>query len=290
MTRNRLVVSSYSTGSADLAHRLFEEVSQARRSYALALVEGGEFAGLGHYRQRLARSATHITLGEAAPYLFLQNYATNDVPYQKVTEAWLLLYHHALVVDDLADGHAQNSPATRDMAARLLERALNAWGGRDLDGLSGQLGIAFTRFYEEQMRAGRSPIGDVASLGHRAALVKYLAMILKVHCSGQLLDETEERAIECLLAGFQILDDVTDRAEDGHESGEPPQEELVAVVGDRASHLLRTGLINLAVPEHSDLRIFVERYADAVDAAVRTIRRPRLHPADRRTALPVASN
>lgn len=229
-------------------------------------------------------------LGEAAPYLFWDRYASSDVPYEKVTDAWLLLYHHALLVDDLMDGHTDNSPATRDIAARLLQKALGAWGGRDLDGLSGQLGVAFARFYEEQMRAGRTPIGDAASLGHRAALVKYLVSILKVHSAGKLLDGNEERAIECLLAGFQILDDVTDITEDRYEPSGPLHEELVIVAGDQASRLLRTGLTNWAVPEHADLRTFVEQYANAVDVAVRMLRRPRVLPADRRPTLPVASN
>lgn len=289
MTRHHTHISASDGNRSNLQTRLAAAIAQARQCHFAALIEDRDFAALRHYRERLGRSGTSIMLGEAVPYLFSEGYPSNDMPYEKATKAWFLLYHHALVVDDLTDGHVEDSPATRALAARLLEKTLGAWRDYDLGGMRNGLREVFDRYYAEQVRAGRSPIGDAASLGHRGALVKYFVAVFKMHATGTLLNGTEERAIESLLAGFQILDDVTDCVEDGRERSSSHHESVITA-GEQASEYLRRGLTLLAVPESADLRIFVEQYADAVDAAVKAVRQPQRRSREPRTALPLASN
>jgi hypothetical protein len=272
-----------STSIDDIQQRLVEDVRIARRHY---LADIANHRGLGdpaiaHFLSRLKRSRLAVSLGESVPTIFCNLLQTSGRNAARFTEAWMYLYHHSLLVDDMSDGHAETTGQNASTAAYLLDRALDLW--KSCGGFTGEMIDVFLNYYEEQIAAGEQPIGAHHAIGHRGALVKYFVSVLTVHRSGRLLSSAEERGIEAILGGFQILDDVTDRHED--QSANTNFVDL-RIAGKRAANLLSEGLDLVQAEESSDLARFVGNYIERIHEAVS---RPSCVPGNR-PSLPMASN
>ncbi|HSY49521.1 MAG TPA: hypothetical protein VLC46_11965 [Thermoanaerobaculia bacterium] len=263
-------VAPYDFDALNLARRLVTAASSARQRYMAEVASDGQLGlpAVLNYRQRMKRSGLGFTLGEAAPLVFWQLYPIPGRSVEALAHAWAYLYHHALVLDDLTDGDLSDTRAHHSLSAALLDRSMIVWH-ETMDGFAGGLDSAFGRYYAEQIAAGNSPVGDAESLGHRSALVKYLLAVLLAHGTGEIITRTHEEAVESLLAGFQILDDVTDRQEDrAHGAASILVDEEPVITGGRAAALLRRGLALLAAPDSAHIAIFVNGYIRAIDDAV----------------------
>lgn len=282
----------------DIHQRLAGDVYDARRNY---INDAAGRPGLGipvvaHLRVRLRRSRLPVSLGESVPTIFGDLLQIRGQHANRYALAWMYLYHHSLLVDDLTDGHADSDTSNASTAAYLLDRALQLWSS--CGGLTGSLVTAFERYYAEQMTAGAEPVGAVDSLGRRGALVKYFATVVTTETQGRLLSENEERGVESILAGFQLLDDVTDyeedRPRDRADQDCPTREDAardelrcVRVAGERSALLLNDGLGLIAAPDTSDLARFVGNYIDRIrDGLDRAARKE----GDGQPLLPLASN
>jgi len=282
----------------DIQRKLAEDVQIARRLYIADISEraGLGIAAVANFRARLRRSRLPISLGESVPTIFanLRPVAPRDAA--RLSHAWMYLYHHLLLVDDITDGQAKADDSTASMAARLLDRALELW--RSCGGLTGSLDSVFTQYYREQIAAGEQPVGAEDYLGRRGALVKYFAAVLTSHSQGRMLSSTEEHGMEAILAGFQILDDVTDRQEDGRSASATALADSsrstsdgdlapLKIIGERAARLLSEGVELMVAHENSYLARFVWDFVVKINDAV-SQREVLVGRSD--AALPLASN
>lgn len=280
----------------DIHQSLARGVWTARRNHFRELAQDSRcgLLAVGHYRDRSRRSQRSVTLGESVPTIFGELLHIDQAASERFAAAWMYLYHHALLVDDITDGHVDVRSPLVAMVERTYSQALERW--RACDGLSGELEGLFARYYAEQMWAGAQPIGAEESLGRRAALTKFYVAVLSSYRLGRTLLPHEEAGLETICAGFQILDDVTDRAEDTTAERAQMPTRLLGLAGDRcarrlywegtrAATLLTTGVELLEVARESYLARFVLDYGLRIEHALRSSRGKRGE-----IALPRAAN
>lgn len=208
--------TGHTTLAQSLPGELLHRLEETRQSY---LTQMRKYSGVSsswgteYYRRRLGRAEGGVALGELAPFLLQQIFDVKNEALTRVLPAWLPLYHHALMLDDFWDGDLIEERARVSVvASTLLKESMESWARVGLN-TSGDW-MYFRQVYREHMSSGQRSPASVEALGKRSALVKVLANALCSIGKGRSLEPAEERGIELLAAGFQLLDDVADVEQD----------------------------------------------------------------------------
>lgn len=188
-----------------------------------------------HYLERVVRAESRQMLGEYAPFLLGDVLRVSDESVvRRIAVPWLVVYEHALLIDDIVDGKRPHW-GERLLASQLLyDDFLNTWKNWFVE--RPELWQAFRQYHAQatssalleltahtdihaqtESLAARGGRSRHMEMGRKAALVKFCGTaLLSVYC-GRVLSTVEEVGIDKLCAGIQLLDDLCDCVEDHNE-------------------------------------------------------------------------
>jgi hypothetical protein len=186
-----------------------------------------------HYLERVVRAESRQMLGEYAPFLLADVLRVSDESVvRQIAVPWLVVYEHALLVDDMVDGKSPHR-AERLLASQLLyDDFLDTW--RNWFVQCPELWQVFRRYHaqatssallelteepDSYIRTRRLADGSSRhiAMGRKAALVKFCGATLLSVYNGKVLSRKEEAGIDNICAGIQLLDDLSDCVEDRNE-------------------------------------------------------------------------
>lgn len=182
-----------------------------------------------HYSQRLRSSAGNPMLGEYAVFILGDMLSANTPRMGALAFPWLLLYEHSLLLDDLLDEKEHlDSRESILLSNHLLEAALGHF--RSSLGHDSVLWDAYERYrresvigmldewaWEKSILTGTRSVtirDRIIQQGRKAALAKFCATALVLDQQPNGLTLQQERGLDCLFAGIQLLDDLEDVEKD----------------------------------------------------------------------------
>src|SRR5688500_7056046 len=99
--------TSHATLTQSLPRELLHCLGEARQRYLARMAKSSHLSsslGAEYYSRRISRAEGGAALGELAPFLLQQVFGAKREALTRVLPAWLPLYHHALILDDIWDG------------------------------------------------------------------------------------------------------------------------------------------------------------------------------------------
>lgn len=177
-----------------------------------------------HYEERLKRADGNPMLGEYAVFLLGDLLAIDPSVVQLFSFPWLLMYEHCLLLDDLLDESRTYWKHELLLSQLLSESSQNEYC-KLLGGHKSILEI-FGKYRIQSINAmlfeiGGFPSGSdhfnndrILKQGRKASLLKFCGAAMMLYEKNRCLSQQEEFAIDCLCAGVQLLDDLTDSSED----------------------------------------------------------------------------
>jgi hypothetical protein len=179
-----------------------------------------------YYNGRLEQSCGRPMLGAYAISIFSDLLGISSHTSQAIEPIWLLIYYHAILIDDLLDHQDKNQQYDLILSQILLDRAYSKLSTVGI--LNSSLFNSFEKYRLESWESmvqeiewsngGQGPEGTVRALrqqGRKSSLAKFCATML-THADGNHIPLTpiQEDGIEALCAGIQMLDDIADFFED----------------------------------------------------------------------------
>lgn len=184
---------------------------------------------VSHREDRFERACGRPMLGEYAIDIFSDLLHLGEASKARAEIPWLLLYEHALLIDDLLDGPSKQCGYDLILSQVLLDKAHRA-----ISTLVGDGDIVLRLFERYRMESWtamiqemewsqgkREEVGSEEALllqGRKSALAKFCATLLRYADRGEILTQEQERGIDALCSGIQLLDDLADCHED-HSNG-----------------------------------------------------------------------
>lgn len=186
-----------------------------------------------HYLERIVRAGDRHMLGEYGPFLLADVLRVPQKAATSIVIPWLVLYEHTLLVDDIVDVKGSSWAQDVLLSQILFDDFVSLWQERFFE--CPNLWQAFRTYHtegvsaalkemEQSLDATPEPRHDVNGdcdehliMGRKAALVKFCAAALSIEFRGRLLNPIEEGGIDKICAGIQLLDDLSDCAEDYKE-------------------------------------------------------------------------
>ncbi|MCJ7602282.1 MAG: hypothetical protein MUO63_12405 [Desulfobulbaceae bacterium] len=181
-----------------------------------------------HFQRRLQKANDQLMLGELAIFIFSDLLSIPATYRDEIAFPWLLLYEHALVMDDILDKNIESSH-NLILSQVLLDKANSAFN--ELFQHNPSVLRSFEKYRLESMVAMMQEIewskGTVTpnrqniflQQGRKAALAKFCAAALQFQSQKNILEPKQEAGIDFLLSGIQLLDDFDDWYDD-YKSGQ----------------------------------------------------------------------
>ena len=184
-----------------------------------------------HHLDRQIRAGDRQMLGEYAPFLLADLFQVPLCGVSEIAVPWLILYEHALLIDDIIDEGGPSLAGDVLLSQVLFDDFISLWRDRFLK--YPDLWQAFRQYHREGAFAALEEVAQRSAtscfhtpqptkwsadrhllMGRKAALVKFCAAALTEEYSGRLLSAHEECGLDKLCTGIQLLDDLTDSLED----------------------------------------------------------------------------
>lgn len=188
-----------------------------------------------HYLARLVRAEDKHMLGEYVPFLLADILQIPNKVVSNFVVPWLVLYEHALLVDDAIDVKGSNWAENILLSQIVFNDFISLWQNRfskypylwqifcnyHTEEISSVLGELRNNsgINTSELSYSVADVSDIhIMMGRKAALVKFCATALSLEYKHRSLNSCEEIGIDNLCAGIQLLDDLSDSIEDYRES------------------------------------------------------------------------
>lgn len=180
-----------------------------------------------HFHERLKRSENRPIFGEYAPYFLGSVLQARPKTVNSVSKAWILMYEHTLLIDDLVDKVRKDRSNELILSNILLDSSMSEF--QSILGRQELVWQAYRKYRFEWLTAMATEIDvkrniDDASLdailllqGQKSAIVKFCATSLIFLEEQRLLSPIEEKGLDAACIAVQLLDDLADVAEDFDE-------------------------------------------------------------------------
>lgn len=179
-----------------------------------------------HYLERANRAGDSPLLGEYAPWIIGDSLGASPDTINSVLVPWMLLYEHVLTIDDAIDNPSRVHPKHMILNSLLFQRSMLRY--REAFPDQSDFWLAFQDHYEANASAGfretevfhnsyselNQNQEDHAILAQKSAILKICATALSLKTQQRGLGIQEDEAIDDMLTGIQLLDDLTDWEED----------------------------------------------------------------------------
>lgn len=205
-----------------------EKLREKLYIYAESITEPLNKILVAHYKERLSCAEGRPMLGEYAIFLAGDLFLIKPQVVDKLAFPWLLLYEYSLLLDDLLDGSRSHWSHELLLSQILLESSITEY--KKLLGDNKSLWAAYNSYQREWInemmhemkwscsKENQSKTGAIFQQGRKAAMVKFCVTSIVYLDKNRLLTSREEKGIDHLCAGIQLLDDLTDVLED-HRAG-----------------------------------------------------------------------
>lgn len=181
-----------------------------------------------HFKERLNRLENVPMLGEYSVLVFGELFSISKKIIQENLLPWFLLYEYSLLLDDLLDKKRLNWELELLASQIVLDKSLSEYLK-----VIGNNELAFKTFEKFRRQSVDSMIYEILwsknrlvnstdisvnIQGQKASLLKFCITSLITRKDNRLLSIDEEKSLNDLCAGIQLLDDLTDIFED-HQEG-----------------------------------------------------------------------
>ncbi|AOS84379.1 hypothetical protein BIU88_09700 [Chlorobaculum limnaeum] len=181
-----------------------------------------------YYENRIKRANGNPMLGEYAVYGLGDLMSIDKNTIYHFAYPWALMYSHCLLMDDLIDEKYESIKTELLLSHMLFEKALIEYEKNHRN--KNDLLKFYHRYRDESIRAmlveidsestyeGLIKKQDVIIQAQKSSMVKFCAEMMIINSKKRKMTKRENGAIESLLVGVQLLDDITDFIED-HKMG-----------------------------------------------------------------------
>jgi hypothetical protein len=181
-----------------------------------------------HYSDRIKRANGQSRLGEQAVSIFSDLLSISKKSSMIVETPWLLLYEHALLIDDLLDVKGNQQSYDIILSQILLDKAY-----RKIIAIVDSNDVILQLFESYRQESWAAMVQEIEwserrsipksntiliQQGRKAALAKFCATLLFYVEKKSILTSKQEKGIDLLCSGIQMLDDLDDFLED-YEQG-----------------------------------------------------------------------
>lgn len=179
---------------------------------------------INYYVERRNRSRSQPVMGEIALPMFAEMFGVNRIGDRYISDLWMLVYIHSLLLDDILDGQSSQPKFDLLLSQYLLDDAITVL--YDLDPVRSIVWPAFLSCRRRswkgilfELHAERGKIDPEESVrdilqGEKAAMAQFAATLITYASERRMLTQTEDDAVSSLCAGIQLLDDIGDLEED----------------------------------------------------------------------------
>jgi hypothetical protein len=184
---------------------------------------------LNHFHERINRAGETIMLGEYTPFIFGDLFSISKKTIESIAFPWFLIYEETLLLDDLTDKERVNYQKELQVKELLALKNFSF-----LKTLKNDIYKYYVQYKNQTLEAmlyeielskdatnySNQEMDRVIIQGRKAALVKFcIAYMIEVDKSRKLTVK-EEKILDKICAGIQLLDDLTDFMEDYKEKKE----------------------------------------------------------------------
>jgi len=224
-------LEDFNTGHAGYISSLQDKIEKLRNnlySYSKYYPAPLDSILVNHYQERLRCADKQPMIGEYGAFIIGDLLSIEPRITEYLAFPWLLLYEYSLLLDDLLDKSRSHWSHELLLSQMLLESSLNEY--RKLLGDNQQVWSAYESYRRESIDGmlyeiewstrikKHSGSEVIIQQGRKAAMVKFCAASMVCLDNNRTLTPKEEKGIDHLCAGIQLLDDSTDALED-HMAG-----------------------------------------------------------------------
>jgi len=195
--------------------------------YAISLQHPIDEILINHFNERLKRAEGIPMLGEYTVYVFGDIFSISESVIEEAAFPWFLLYEYSLLLDDLLDKNRPNWELELLTSQLLLDESFKEY--IRVFGNNKYMFETFELYRKQSINsmifefnwAKSDIINDTSSAlniqGRKSALMKFCVSSLVIKEKNRMLNEIEEKALDNLCSGIQLLDDLTDVLEDNKD-------------------------------------------------------------------------
>lgn len=183
---------------------------------------------INHFNERLKKANGTPMLGEYTVYVLGDIFSISEEIIEENSFPWFILYEYSLLLDDLLDKNRSNWQLELLTSQLLLDKSFkeyikviknnkyivetfDLYRNQSINSMIYELNWSKKDMIKETNKA-------LNIQGRKSALMKFCVSCLVMKEKDRMLNEIEEKSLDNLCAGIQLLDDLTDVLED-HKEG-----------------------------------------------------------------------
>lgn len=184
---------------------------------------------INHYNERLVRAGSTLMIGEYVPFILGDLFSISMASIQKVAFPWFLMYQYSLLIDDLLDQTRKNWKLELLSSQVLLDASFKEFSNNNNneifslfekyrnESVNGMI-CEFNHSKNDAINPTKETVSHLIMQGRKAALAKFCVTYMISIDKHREIKKNEERILDNICAGVQLLDDLTDYSEDYYEN------------------------------------------------------------------------